>query len=99
MTAIRQKLLVNMSTRVDTDTQELVDSIAEKNGLDRAKWMRAAIDLKLQIDLAQSSTGVLKKAKNTTYSSEYMNVFKNIFSVFHTSKKPDGQDRALSSVH
>ncbi|WP_278395389.1 hypothetical protein [Acinetobacter venetianus] len=98
MRAIRPKLLVNISTRVDTCTQELVDSVAEQNGLDRAKWMREAIDLKLQIDLGQSSVEELKKSKNTTYSSEYRNVFKNLFSVFQISKKPDVRDRAFS-VH
>ncbi|WP_288402364.1 hypothetical protein [uncultured Acinetobacter sp.] len=94
----KPKLLVNISTRVDTSTQELVDSVAEQNGLDRAKWMREAIDLKLQIDLGQSSVEAIKKAKNTTYSSEYVNVFKSIFSVFQISKKPDVRDRAFS-VH
>jgi hypothetical protein len=95
---IKPKLLINISTRVDTCTQELVDSVAEQNGLDRAKWMREAIDLKLQIDLGQSSVEELKKSKNTTYSSEYRNVFKNLFSVFQISKKPDVRDRAFS-VH
>ena len=95
---IKPKLLINISTRVDTCTQELVDSVAEQNGLDRAKWMREAIDLKLQIDLGQSSVEELKKSKNTTYSNEYRNVFKNLFSVFQISKKPDVRDRALSNV-
>ncbi|GAB00763.1 MULTISPECIES: hypothetical protein [Acinetobacter] len=95
---IKPKLLINISTRVDTCTQELVDSVAEQNGLDRAKWMREAIDLKLQIDLGQSSVEELKKSKNTTYSNEYRNVFKNLFSVFQISKKPDVRDRAFS-VH
>lgn len=95
----KPKLLVNISTRVDTCTQELVDSVAEQNGLDRAKWMREAIDLKLQIDLGQSSVEELKKSKNTTYSSEYRNVFKNLFSVFQISKKPEVAIRALSNVH
>ena len=98
MRAIRPKLLVNISTRVDICTQELVDSVAEQNGLDRAKWMREAIDLKLQIDLGQSSVEELKKSKNTTYSNEYRNVFKNLFSVFQISKKPDVRDRALSNA-
>ncbi|WP_312102196.1 hypothetical protein [Acinetobacter venetianus] len=95
----KPKLLINISTRVDTCTQELVDSVAEQNGLDRAKWMREAIDLKLQIDLGQSSVEKLKRSKNTTYSSEYRNVFKNLFSVFQISKKPEVAIRALSNVH
>ncbi len=95
---IKPKLLINISTRVDTCTQELVDSVAEQNGLDRAKWMREAIDLKLQIDLGQSSVEELKKSKNTTYSSEYRNVFKNLLSVFQISKKPEIAARAFS-VH
>ncbi|MCU4398410.1 hypothetical protein [Acinetobacter junii] len=95
---IKPKLLINISTRVDTCTQELVDSVAEQNGLNRAKWMREAIDLKLQIDLGQSSVEELKKSKNTTYSNEYRNVFKNLFSVFQISKKPDVRDRALSNA-
>lgn len=95
---IKPKLLINISTRVDTCTQELVDSVAEQNGLNRAKWMREAIDLKLQIDLGQSSVEELKKSKNTTYSSEYRNVFKNLLSVFQISKKPEIAARAFS-VH
>ncbi|TVT77640.1 hypothetical protein [Acinetobacter colistiniresistens] len=91
-----EKLLEPMTTRVPVEVKQLVDDLAEGN---RAKWMREAIDLKLQIDLGQSSLEALKKAKNTTYSSEFMNVFKSIFSVLQISKKPDVRDRALSIVH
>lgn len=89
----------SVSTRVPFDIKQLVDDLAKTEGSDRAKWIREAIDLKLQVDLGQSSTELLKKSKNTAYSSEYVNVFKSIFSVFQISKKPDVRDRALSNVH
>lgn len=84
-----------MSTRVPIEVQELVDELA---GGARAKWIREAIELKLEVDLGQSSIEELKKSKNTVNSSEYLSVFKSIFSLFQTSKKPDVRDRALS-VH
>ncbi|WP_119054995.1 MULTISPECIES: hypothetical protein [Acinetobacter] len=90
-----EKLLEPMTTRVPVEVKQLVDDLAEGN---RAKWLREAIDLKLQIDLGQSSIEQFKKSKNTTYSSEYKNVFKSIFSVFQISKKPEIAVRALS-VH
>ncbi|MCH7331475.1 ribbon-helix-helix domain-containing protein [Acinetobacter modestus] len=93
------KLLESVSTRVPSEIKDLVDELAKTEGSDRAKWIREAIDLKLQVDLGQSSTELLKKSKNTAYSSEYVNVFKSIFSVFQISKKPDVRDRALSNVH
>ncbi|MFV5192972.1 hypothetical protein ACMXYY_12655 [Acinetobacter courvalinii] len=91
-----EKLLEPMTTRVPAEVKQLVDDLAEGN---RAKWLREAIDLKLQIDLGQSSIEMFKKAKNTKYSSEYMNFLKSIFSVFQISKKPEVAIRALSSVH
>nr|WP_314523036.1 hypothetical protein [uncultured Acinetobacter sp.] len=91
-----EKLLEPMTTRVPAEVKQLVDDLADGN---RAKWLREAIDLKLQSDLGQSSVEMFKKAKNTKYSSEYMNVFKTIFSVFQISKKPEVAIRALSSVH
>ena len=94
-----EKLMSSVSTRVPFDIKQLVDDLAKTEGSDRAKWIREAIDLKLQVDLGQSSTELLKKSKNTAYSSEYVNVFKSIFSVFQISKKPDVRDRALSNVH
>ncbi|ENX60703.1 hypothetical protein MMP64_12240 [Acinetobacter sp. ANC 5659] len=96
MQNIKPKLLEPLTTRVPIEIKQLVDDLADGN---RAKWMREAIDLKLQIDLGQSSIELLKKSKNTKYSSEYMNVFKTIFSVFQISKKPEVAIRALSSVH
>ncbi|HCA5068488.1 hypothetical protein RAN67_02250 [Acinetobacter baumannii] len=90
-----KKLLAPMSTRVPIEVQELVDELA---GGARAKWIREAIELKLEVDLGQSSIDELKKSKNTTNSSEYLNVFKSIFSLFQTNKKPDVRDRALG-VH
>lgn len=91
-----EKLLEPLSTRVPVEVKQLVEDLADGN---KAKWVREAIDLKLQIDLGQSSLETLKKSKNTTYSSEYRNLLKSIFSVFQISKKPDVRDRALSSVH
>lgn len=91
-----EKLLEPMTTRVPAEVKLLIDDLADGN---RAKWIREAIELKLEIELGQSSTQFLNGSKNTAYSSEYMNVFKSIFSVFQISKKPDVQDRALSSVH
>lgn len=93
-----EKLMSSVSTRVPFDIKQLVDDLAKTEGSDRAKWIREAIDLKLQVDLGQSSIELLKKSKNTGYSSEYVNVFKSIFSVFQISKKPDVRDRAFS-VH
>ena len=90
-----EKLLEPVTTRVPVEVKQLVDDLADGN---RAKWMREAIDLKLQIDLGQSSIELLKKSKNTKYSSEYMNVLKTIISVFQISKKPEVAIRALS-VH
>ncbi|MCH7330575.1 hypothetical protein [Acinetobacter modestus] len=94
-----EKLMSSVSTRVPFDIKQLVDDLAKTEGSDRAKWIREAIDLKLQIDLGQSSIELLKKSKNTGYSSEYVNVFKSIFSVFQISKKPEIAVRALSNVH
>jgi len=91
-----EKLLEPMTTRVPVEVKQLVDDLAEGN---RAKWLREAIDLKLQIDLGQSSIEMFKNAKNTKYSSEYMNLIKSIFSVFQISKKPEVSIRAFSSVH
>lgn len=95
---ISNKLLVNLSTRVPEEVQVLVDDVAKSNGLDRAKWMREAIRLKLEFDLNQSSSNETKYTTNTTNSNEYLNVFKSFFSLFHSNKKPDVRDRALS-VH
>ncbi|ENW92783.1 hypothetical protein [Acinetobacter dispersus] len=91
-----EKLLEPMTTRVPVEVKQLVDELAAGN---RAKWLREAIDLKLQIDLGQLSVEVCKKAKNTKYSSEYRNFLKSIISVFQISKKPEIAVRALSSVH
>lgn len=87
-----------MSTRVPVEVQELVDELVGSHERGRAKWIREAINLKLEVDLGQSSIDELKKSKNTMNSSEYLSVFKSIFSLFHTSKKPDVRDRALG-VH
>lgn len=91
-----EKLLEPMTTRVPVEVKLLVDDLADGN---RAKWIREAIELKIEVDLGQSLNEAKKKSKNTMNSSEYLNVFKNLFSVFQISKKPDVRDRALSSVH
>ena len=95
-TLLNSKLLESVSTRPPPEIKDLVDELAEGN---RAKWIREAIELKIEVDLGQSSIEELKKSKNTTYSGEYRNVFKNLFSVFQISKKPEIAIRALSSVH
>lgn len=92
---ISKKLLAPMSTRVPIEVQVLVDELADGA---RAKWIREAIELKLEVDLGQSSIEELKKSKNTMNSNEYTNFFKSIFSLFQISKKPDVRDRAFS-VH
>ncbi|RPE30821.1 hypothetical protein EC846_1522 [Acinetobacter sp. BIGb0102] len=91
-----EKLLEPMTTRVPVDVKLIVDDLADGN---RAKWIREAIELKIEVDLGQSLSEAKKKSKNTMNSSEYMNLFKSLFSVFQISKKPDVRDRALSSVH
>lgn len=96
MQNIKPKLLEPLTTRVPVEVRQLVDDLAEGN---RAKWIREAIELKIEVDLGQSSIEELRKSKNTQYSSEYRNVFKNLFSVFQISKKPEVAIRALSNVH
>ncbi len=96
MQNIKPKLLEPLTTRVPIEVRQLVDDLAEGN---RAKWIREAIELKIEVDLGQSSIEELKKSKNTTYSSEYRNVFKNLFSVFQISKKPEVAIRAFGNVH
>ncbi len=89
------KLLENMSTRVPVEVKQLIDDLANSNGSDRAKWMREAIDLKLKVDLGISSTEELVETRNTTKSSEYINVFKNLRAFLHALKKPDVAGRAF----
>ncbi|MFR9677525.1 YlcI/YnfO family protein [Acinetobacter sp. SEK570] len=94
-----EKLLESISTRVPPEIKDLVDELAKAEGSTRGGWIREAIELKLEIESGQSSIEELKKSKNTTYSNEYMNVFKSIFSVFQISKKPEVAIRAFSNVH
>ncbi|MCH7290988.1 ribbon-helix-helix domain-containing protein [Acinetobacter sp. ANC 3926] len=94
-----EKLLESISTRVPPEIKDLVDELAKAEGSTRGGWIREAIELKLEIESGQSSVEMFKKAKNTTYSSEYRNFLKSIFSVFQISKKPEVAIRALSSVH
>lgn len=93
------KLLESVSARVPMEIKDLIDELAKSNGSTRGKWIREAIELKLEVELGQSSTQLLKSSMNTAYSSEYMNVFKSIFSVFQTSKKPEVAIRAFGNVH
>ncbi|WP_333661001.1 ribbon-helix-helix protein, CopG family [Acinetobacter sp.] len=92
------KLLESVSTRVPIEIKDLVDDLAKSSGSTRGKWIREAIEMRLEIETGQSSAQLLKSSMNTAYSSEYMNVFKSIFSVFQISKKPDIAGRAFS-VH
>ncbi len=67
-----------MSTRVPLEVQEIIDTLAESQGSDRAKWLRDAIDKKIELETVQSSSEHGEKAKDTEYSSVFKNVFKNI---------------------
>lgn len=87
-----------MSTRVPLEVQEMIDTLAESQGSDRAKWLRDAIDLKIEVETGQSSSEQVKKSKNTTSTSVFKNVCRNLKSFWQALKKPDGQDRA-SSIH
>jgi predicted DNA-binding protein len=58
-----KKLLAPMSTRVPLEIQELVDDLAEGQGSDRAKWLREAIDLKIELETGQSSIEALKNQR------------------------------------
>ena len=84
-----RKLLAPMSTRVPLEVQELVDELAGAQSGARAKWIREAIELKIEVDLGQSSIEALKKSKNTTYSSVFTNVYKTVNTFFQTLKKPE----------
>lgn len=87
-----KKLLAPMSTRVPLEVQELVDDLAEGN---RAKWLREAIDLKIELETGQSSTQLIKKSKNTKYSSVFTNVYKTVNTFFQSLKKPEVTIRAF----
>ena len=75
-----------MSTRVPLEVQEIIDTLAESQGSDRAKWLRDAIDKKIELETGQSSSEHLEKSKNTKYSSVFKKVFKN-FKFFSSIKK------------
>ena len=93
-----KKLLAPMSTRVPLEVQEIIDTLAENQGSDRAKWLRDAIDLKIEVETGQSSSEHVEKSKNTTSTSVFKNVCRNLKSFWQALKKPDGQDRA-SNIH
>ncbi|MBJ8476606.1 hypothetical protein [Acinetobacter bereziniae] len=82
-----KKLLAPMSTRVPIEVQEVIDHLAESQGIDRAKFLREAIDLKIEVETGQSSAEHVKKSKNTTYTSVFKNVFKDLSTFIKTLKK------------
>ncbi|OTG58628.1 hypothetical protein B9T36_09740 [Acinetobacter sp. ANC 4204] len=94
MFVFSKKLLAPMSTRVPLEVQEIIDTLAESQGSDRAKWLRDAIDMKIELETGQSSSEHIEKSKNTKYSS----VFRKVFTFFQALKKPDVAGRA-SSIH
>ncbi|AUX87026.1 hypothetical protein C3F34_13955 [Acinetobacter sp. ACNIH2] len=98
MLLFSKKLLAPMSTRVPLEVQEIIDTLAESQGSDRAKWLRDAIDKKIELETGQSSSEHLEKSKNTKYPSVFTNVFKKFNTFLKALKKPDGLDRA-SSIH
>ena len=98
MFVFSKKLLAPMSTRVPLEVQEIIDELATSQGSDRAKWLRDAIDKKIELETGQSSSEHIEKSKNTTSTSVFMNVCRNLKSFWQALKKPDGQDRA-SSIH
>lgn len=81
-----RKLLAPMSTRVPLEVQELVDDLAESQGSDRAKWLREAIDLKIEMETGQSSSVHVQKSKNTTSTNVFKSVFKSL-NIFSSTKK------------
>lgn len=93
-----RKLLAPLSTRVPLEVQEIIDTLAESQGSDRAKWLRDAIDLKIEVETGQSSSVHIKKSKNTTSTSVFKNVCRNLKSFWQALKKPDGSDRASSTT-
>ena len=93
-----KKLLAPMSTRVPLEVQELIDNLAESQGSDRAKWLRDAIDLKIEVETGQSSSEHVEKSKNTTSTSVFKNVCRNLKSFWQALKKPDIAGQA-SSIH
>lgn len=98
MFVFSKKLLAPMSTRVPLEVQEIIDTLAESQGSDRAKWLRDAIDKKIELETGQSSSVHIEKSKNTTSTSVFMNVCRNLKSFWHALKKPDVAGRA-SSIH
>lgn len=92
---IKPKLLMPVSTRVPVEMRQLVDDLAGSKGSDRAKWVREAIQEKIQNELSQSSIVGFQKSMNTRSTNEYGNVFKNLFSFLKVIKKPDIAGRAF----
>ncbi|MGY5392049.1 hypothetical protein [Acinetobacter sp. NigerLNRRAM0016] len=98
MFVFSKKLLAPMSTRVPLEVQEIIDELAISQGSDRAKWLRDAIDKKIELETGQSSSEHIEKSKNTTSTSVFKNVCRNLKSFWQALKKPDVAGRA-SSIH
>ena len=75
-----------MSTRVPLEVQEIIDTLAISQGSDRAKWLRDAIDKKIELETGQSSSVHVQKSKNTTSTSVFKSVFKSL-NIFSSTKK------------
>jgi hypothetical protein len=93
-----KKLLAPMSTRVPLEVQEVFDKLAESQGCDRAKLLREAIDLKIAVETGQSSSEYIEKSKNTSSTSVFKNVCRNLKSFWQALKKPDVAGRASSTA-
>ena len=98
MILFSRKLLAPMSTRVPLEVQEIIDELAISQGSDRAKWLRDAIDKKIELETGQSSSEHIEKSKNTTSTSVFMNVCRNLKSFWQALKKPDVAGRASSTA-
>ena len=75
-----------MSTRVPLEVQEIIDTLAISQGSDRAKWLRDAIDKKIELEAGQTSSEHIQKSKNTTSTSVFKSVFKSL-NIFSSTKK------------
>lgn len=63
MFVFSKKLLAPMSTRVPLEVQEIIDTLAISQGSDRAKWLRDAIDKKIELETGQSSSEHVKNQR------------------------------------
>lgn len=84
-----------VSTRVPVEVCQLVDDLAGLKGCKRAEWVRGAIEEQIKNELGQSSLENMKTSMNTTFTFEYMKVFKTFLNFFKATKKPDIAGRAF----